>query len=544
MPKALDRALRAAPKYRAQLPDFCADARSSKSARCARGVEVPQPTVKECSGRSRTPRGDGAGADPLADERRMYDGILGGAGRPRGGGRPLQGPRRGSALTAAPMRTGRGRGAGEDASLLAVLTTRLAEVEKKCAERTAALGASQQRAETLAAENAELRRLLEQLPPGDGGQQRASADVIGAAVQECRALREQIHEMETFLAEYGLVWVGKGSASRPRAARFLADGRPRALPDVVAALRRLEARSAAAAEGGVAGAVVPLAVFADGLLLFRGPFRPWRAASCRRLIDDALDGYFPSEFRERFPGGAPLQVADHSHERYADLRQEAGGGAVHTMASLKRQADAAAPMQKHRFLSRLPGRAIAPSGTVLDIRGDLEQRLAPQRFRAAGAGQRLGGDADAADGADGGADGDDSDSGGADESVALADTAALRALQRSLRRAAEGGEAGQDAAAEVQGLGDGEDAVALADAMASIRVRLPRGRRPATLVVKLLRRDTVQSLYAAVAAHMPPGPFEIRSAFPPRRLTDMSEDLSAAGLAPAAAVIAVAPNNP
>jgi hypothetical protein len=53
---------------------------------------------------------------------------------------------------------------------------------------------------------------------------------------------------------------------------------------------------------------VPLILYANGILLFSGPFRPYTDATTIQFVQDILDGYFPSELQSRYPDGTPLKV--------------------------------------------------------------------------------------------------------------------------------------------------------------------------------------------------------------------------------------------
>ena len=45
---------------------------------------------------------------------------------------------------------------------------------------------------------------------------------------------------------------------------------------------------------------VQLTIYANGILMFDGPFRPYTEPRTRQCLQDLLDGYFPSELQHRF----------------------------------------------------------------------------------------------------------------------------------------------------------------------------------------------------------------------------------------------------
>lgn len=70
---------------------------------------------------------------------------------------------------------------------------------------------------------------------------------------------------------------------------------------------------------------VPFTLFADGFLLWRGPFRPFAEEANVAFVEDLLEGYFPLEFKERFPDGVVLQFVDKSAHKYDPSLLVSGG---------------------------------------------------------------------------------------------------------------------------------------------------------------------------------------------------------------------------
>ncbi|RUS83533.1 hypothetical protein EGW08_008712 [Elysia chlorotica] len=204
----------------------------------------------------------------------------------------------------------------------------------------------------------------------------------GTAMRElethCLLLQQQVHEMETFLAEYGLVWVGESlhdnsdvyiddgiyddsdndddqkDPSLRRNASTLTDNTvtsdpfglmwrqdtslasggsdssvPSAVPNSVSLnidfnrlienindLNVLAGAGVAQIKKTSDGArfeipeSVQLTIYANGILMFDGPFRPYAEPTTRQCVQDLLDGYFPSELQRRYPDGVPFVVTD------------------------------------------------------------------------------------------------------------------------------------------------------------------------------------------------------------------------------------------
>ena len=53
---------------------------------------------------------------------------------------------------------------------------------------------------------------------------------------------------------------------------------------------------------------IPLTLYANGIIMFRGPFRPFTDHSTQLCVRDLMDGYFPSELQSRYPDGVPIAV--------------------------------------------------------------------------------------------------------------------------------------------------------------------------------------------------------------------------------------------
>ena len=53
---------------------------------------------------------------------------------------------------------------------------------------------------------------------------------------------------------------------------------------------------------------VPLTLYANGIVMFSGPFRPYAEPTTQQCMQDILDGYFPTELQNKFPDGIPFAV--------------------------------------------------------------------------------------------------------------------------------------------------------------------------------------------------------------------------------------------
>ncbi|XP_028409932.1 UBX domain-containing protein 11-like [Dendronephthya gigantea] len=243
---------------------------------------------------------------------------------------------------------------------------------------------------------------------------------------KCRTLQQQVHDMEEFLADYGMIWVGSETsidqnaenndwAKELKSPEALATSshpfwNPGAsLPSetfeinfnlVVKNIEELNSLSGAdrtviaRTKGGAtlkAPDAVPLTLYANGILMFSGPFRPYTDGTTQRCIQDLMDGYFPSELQERYPDGIAIKLKDRREEVFKDKRTELlfpGSGQslensgdivghkdsnvkIHSLESINER-ETNVPVEK--FLDRLPPSVIR-NGKIIDIRSGIENTL-------------------------------------------------------------------------------------------------------------------------------------------------------------------------
>ncbi|XP_053942274.1 UBX domain-containing protein 11 isoform X5 [Cuculus canorus] len=168
--------------------------------------------------------------------------------------------------------------------------------------------------------------------------QKAEDDPNSSTAEElefrCFQLQTQIWEMEQFLHDCGLIWVGERheqledleslqdeeelparSHWKPGKAvvsKHLIDFD--LILEKVKDLNELAEEGASQIEHTPQGArlrqpePIPLTLYQNGIVLFNGPFRPYEHPSTQQCLQDIVDGYFPSELQMCYPDGIPLQV--------------------------------------------------------------------------------------------------------------------------------------------------------------------------------------------------------------------------------------------
>ncbi|KAL2084769.1 hypothetical protein ACEWY4_020287 [Coilia grayii] len=319
----------------------------------------------------------------------------------------------------------------------------------------------------------------------------------------CHRLQKQVWEMEQFLSDYGMIWVGdsaEGDSDQPRTHEDEADkhssqslwdpassrvGEFRMNFDLV--LENVRELNVLAGDGesyvkAVPGGAqlarhtpIPLQLYSNGIVMFSGPFRSYDDPSTQRCMQDLMDGYFPSELQERYPDGVPFQLQDKREEEYRVQRAREdfpGKGKA---------------LSTEQFLRKLP-KAVIKAGKVIDIRGSIREHL-----------QESAGEAHS-------------------HSVTLIDTPALQALKERLDQP------------------DRDPNKATGD-ISTLRVKSEDGEK--TFILKMQVKQTIGDLRQYLDKHRctDSAAYNIISVFPRRCYDDDAQTLADCGLTPSAALL-------
>ncbi|XP_030015221.1 UBX domain-containing protein 11 [Sphaeramia orbicularis] len=218
--------------------------------------------------------------------------------------------------------------------------------------------------------------------------------------RRCEQLQNQVCEMESFLNDYGLIWVGDGETSEHEethsSEKDLQSGSSvgsfHMNFDLV--LQRIKELNVVAGEGecfvqttATGGHLaqkkpIQLRLYRNGIVMFNGPFRSYQEHSTQQCMQDLMDGYFPSELQERFPDGVPLEVHDKRDEEFVfrlpwDAFPGRGQAVCEEEDKSANTPNTQIPGDKlslDQFLNQLP-KVVVRAGRVIDIRDSLRCTL-------------------------------------------------------------------------------------------------------------------------------------------------------------------------
>ncbi|XP_043430074.1 UBX domain-containing protein 11 isoform X2 [Prionailurus bengalensis] len=265
-----------------------------------------------------------------------------------------------------------------DSELVATLSRKLRDLEQQVKAQ----------ADELLSKDRKIRALEEMLQTLREHQGKVTLQRQKQLETTCLQLQRQVGEMERFLSDYGLQWVGEpedqedsednsdsedGNTDWMTAKKFWKPGDSLAPPEVdfdrlLASLKDLSElvvegdTQVTPMPGGARLHVlepIPLKLYRNGLMMFDGPFRPFHDPSTQRCLRDILDGFFPSELQRLYPDGVPFKVSDLRNQVYPENRLELFPGSR---------------MTAEKFLNRLP-KFVIRRGEVIDIRGPIRDTL-------------------------------------------------------------------------------------------------------------------------------------------------------------------------
>ncbi|XP_031988272.1 UBX domain-containing protein 11 [Corvus moneduloides] len=364
-----------------------------------------------------------------------------------------------------------------------------------------------------------IAELEEEIKTLQKGEDAPGSPTTGELEMKCLQLQSQVWEMERFLNDYGLIWVGE-TRDQLEDTESLQDEEE--LParnlwkpgeavvcehqidfdlilENIKDLNSLVGEGISQIEHTPRGArlrrpePLPLTLYRNGIVVGSGAFRPYQHPSTQQCLQDIMDGYFPSELQPRYPDGVPLQVTD---RRNVVFQKQDLPGSFPGLGQMVGTSES----NKVQETSEIPG----PKASLEQFPNELSK---PLKHRG-----RVGSARGVAGAVPQGSDGQRS------SKEILVETPGLAALERYRVKPAEGAKA------------PGPD-------FCTLRIRSESGEQ--MYEVKMLLTDTIGDLRQHLA-HIRGGnsdSYEIISTFPQRVYTDNSRSLQECGLVPSASLL-------
>ncbi|XP_038654164.1 UBX domain-containing protein 11 isoform X4 [Scyliorhinus canicula] len=213
-----------------------------------------------------------------------------------------------------------------DTELMSTMVKRLTEMEQRVQTQAQEISRKNQKIAVL-----EEKLSLLQLSNADKPKRQQE-------LEKLLQLQNQVWEMEKFLNDYGMIWIGseKDEAS---SVYLKEEEEPQEPPDPsglilhpgdsamksfqvdfdlvlenIKDLNILAGEGEARIEHITGGArlkrpdPLSLTLFKNGIVMFNGPFRSFNELSTQHCLQDIMDGYFPSELQHKYPAGIPMKV--------------------------------------------------------------------------------------------------------------------------------------------------------------------------------------------------------------------------------------------
>ncbi|CAM2104803.1 UBX domain-containing protein 11 isoform X1 [Caretta caretta] len=284
-----------------------------------------------------------------------------------------------------------------DMELMSSMMQKIALLEQKAKSQA-------QEIQLKARKVAELEKQVKILQKGKDSPESSGIEELEV---KCLQLQNQVWEMERFLNDYGLIWVGerneqleelkslKKQENQPsrglwKPGHSTVSNYP---IDFDLIFENLKDLNVLAGEGvsqieRTAGGArlrqpqsISLTFYQNGIVMFNGPFRSYEEPSTQQCLQDIMDGYFPSELQTRYPDGVPFQVTDRRdvffRERQLPENFPGQGQVVGHLKSTEVKETSEIPGPKlspEQFLNKLP-KSLIREGQVIDIRGPIKETL-------------------------------------------------------------------------------------------------------------------------------------------------------------------------
>ncbi|RNA43381.1 UBX domain-containing 11 [Brachionus plicatilis] len=288
-----------------------------------------------------------------------------------------------------------------DLELMQLMMSKIKQTENKCAilERE------------ITRKDKKIEILEEKLDLYKKKQTEFRDEVIENLEQKNCQLMNQISEMEVFLADYGLHWVGSTTSNQNQESKseqtkssedsdeFKVDFdlMVKNVAELNSLMDSSDTKIVEFNENKVKfenSESIKLTLYSNGIALYNGPFRPFSQSITKKFCIDIMDGYFPSELQEKYPDGVRFDLNDKREIFYKQDKNSVFSskgyrlGSARTLniinenqplnlGSSEKNSEKKIetqlsdnPMTIDQFLNKLPGNVIK-NGKIYDVRSDV-----------------------------------------------------------------------------------------------------------------------------------------------------------------------------
>ena len=139
---------------------------------------------------------------------------------------------------------------------------------------------------------------------------------------------------------------------------------------------------------------IPFTVFADGFMLYRGPFRPFDGDEARDFTAQVMAGYLPHELQLRHPDGLVFEIHDLTAETHAAAHaraaastgSSAGRPHIGSLTDVQGAASLLAPQRPEQLLRLLPETIVRSGGDMVPVRSEIAAMLGTRPVKPGGRG--------------------------------------------------------------------------------------------------------------------------------------------------------------
>lgn len=116
--------------------------------------------------------------------------------------------------------------------------------------------------------------------------------------------------------------------------------------------------------------MLPIGFYRNGLIIQGYKFHEYTSKEAQAMLNDFLEGFFPSEIKGKYPNGTPFKIVDHSEEVYNPKHY----GKRDNVQTVEKMYEQFRPYTREEFLNKLPEQVVS-RGKVVAVRSEIAKKL-------------------------------------------------------------------------------------------------------------------------------------------------------------------------